>query len=69
MSGKEFRVIRLPELLTTIGLTRSTVDNFLSKKSPHYDATFPKPIKLGGRAIGWLESEVIEWIQSRIDAR
>ena len=27
---------------------------------------FPQAIKLGGRAIGWLESEVIEWINDRV---
>lgn len=29
---------------------------------------FPKPIKLGERASGWIESEVREWIEDRIYA-
>jgi prophage regulatory protein len=28
---------------------------------------FPKPISLGPRAVGWLESSIDDWIQSRIE--
>lgn len=31
------------------------------------DGTFPKPITLGPRAVGWLESSIDQWIQGRID--
>ena len=30
---------------------------------------FPKPIKLGAKASGWLQSEIDDWIQSRLNAR
>jgi len=30
--------------------------------------TFPKNIKLGPRAVGWLETEIDDWLQSRIQA-
>lgn len=33
------------------------------------NASFPKPIPLGLRAVGWLESEVETWIQSKIAIR
>lgn len=33
------------------------------------DGTFPKPIKLGARAVGWLEQDIAAWQQSRIQAR
>jgi prophage regulatory protein len=29
--------------------------------------TFPKPVSLGGRAVGWLEAEVQQWLQRRIE--
>jgi len=28
---------------------------------------FPRPISLGGRAVGWLEQDIDEWIVSRIE--
>jgi len=61
------RIIKLPELSNQAGVPRSTVYDKLNKKSPRYDATFPRPIKLGARAIGFYESEVQAWIESRRD--
>ena len=59
------RVIRLPETKAQTGLSRSTIYDKLNPKSPRYDATFAKPIKLGARAIGFYEAEVQAWINSR----
>ncbi|MDR0701229.1 MAG: AlpA family transcriptional regulator [Azoarcus sp.] len=28
---------------------------------------FPKPISLGGRAVGWIESEIDEWLAAQIE--
>jgi prophage regulatory protein len=33
------------------------------------EGQFPKPIPLGRRAVGWLESEIAEWQAQRIAAR
>ena len=30
---------------------------------------FPKPIKLAARASGWLQCEIDDWIQERLNAR
>ena len=30
---------------------------------------FPKRVKLGVNRVGWLEEEVLDWLQSRIDER
>ncbi len=30
---------------------------------------FPKRIKLGQCRVGWIEGEVMEWLQERIDSR
>lgn len=30
---------------------------------------FPKRVKLGNCRVGWIEEEVLEWLQIRIDAR
>jgi len=53
------RFIRLPELLRTIPLSRSTI--YAGVK----DGTFPAPYKIGERATAWLESDVNAWIESK----
>lgn len=30
---------------------------------------FPKRVQLGSNRVGWVEGEVLEWLQKRIDAR
>jgi prophage regulatory protein len=55
------RVIRLPEVRLRTGLSRSSI--YLALKQN----MFPKPISLGIRSVGWLESEVDLWISIRIE--
>ena len=33
------------------------------------DGKFPKRVKLGQSRVAWVESEVMEWVQKRIDER
>jgi prophage regulatory protein len=30
---------------------------------------FPKRVKLGNNRVGWIEQEILDWLQERIDAR
>lgn len=30
---------------------------------------FPKRVRLGNNRVGWVEAEVLDWLQARIDAR
>lgn len=53
------RVLRRPEVETRTGLSRSTIYAMIS------DGTFPKPIRLGKRAVGWPETCIQEWIEDR----
>ena len=62
-------VLRLPEVISRTGLSRSTVYNKLDKKSPNYDPSFPRQAKLGERAVGWDEEELDLWIRSQLSAR
>ena len=55
-------ILRLPAVKASTGLSRSTI--YLRVAA----GTFPKPVGLGGRAVGWLEAEVQEWLQRRIEA-
>lgn len=53
-------ILRLPDVTARTGLGRSMI--YLRMK----EGSFPKSIKLGGRAMGWLESEVEEWIECMV---
>ena len=57
------RILRLEEVKRLTGLSRSTVYELMSK------GNFPKSVKLGQHSVGWLEAEVIEWINHLLDAR
>ncbi|WNZ85076.1 AlpA family transcriptional regulator [Pseudomonas sp. P108] len=57
------RIIRLKEVMDLTGLARSTIYKFVSVD------LFPKPISLGDRCVGWLESEVHDWILIKIKER
>ena len=54
------RFLRRPEVVFRTGLSRSTI------KVRMREGCFPRPVLLGGRAVGWIEAEVDEWIRERI---
>ncbi|EHI9240699.1 MULTISPECIES: AlpA family transcriptional regulator [Vibrio] len=57
------RFLRLQDVMSLTGLGRSTIYKFMDED------IFPKTIPLGGRAVGWLESEIEEWMESRLALR
>ena len=56
------RVLRLPRVQARTGLSRSTIYERVA------DVSCPKPVRLGVRAIGWIEVVVDEWIRQPIAA-
>ena len=54
------QILRLYEVTDRTGIARSTIYARIS------DGSFPKPIKLGLRSVGWLENEINEWISDQI---
>ena len=52
--------IRRKQVEMRTGLSRSTIYQYVK------DGTFPRPILLGPRAVGWLESDVSGWITDRV---
>ena len=56
------QILRLPAVKAQTRLSRNTIYLRVSQGS------FPSPISLGDRAVGWIESEVQEWIQRQIDS-
>ena len=57
------RLIRLREVMAKTGLSRSYVYALAQK------GQFPQPVKLTERSSAWVQAEVQEWIDSRIQAR
>lgn len=61
--GKPTKIIRLPAVIERVGLQRTAIYERIA------EGTFPKPVPLGGHAVGWVEAEVQEWIDGRIELR
>jgi len=59
-SQTKHRFIRISEVKSTTGLSRSHIYDLISK------GAFPRQYKLGERASGWLESEVSDWVELKI---
>ena len=67
------RFIRLPEVLSRTGYGITSIYRKME------DGSFPRSVKLGGppvdpeafdcRAVAWIEDEVEQWIDSRIEER
>jgi|TARA_B100000959_G_scaffold132498_1_gene138891 prophage regulatory protein len=55
-------ILRLPAVKARTGLSRSTIYLRIS------EGRFPKAISLGGRAVGWIEAEVNDWLNQQIKA-
>jgi prophage regulatory protein len=55
-------ILRLPQVISEVGLSRSAIYQRITEDS------FPKSINLGGRAVGWLASDIQGWIKSRLAA-
>lgn len=55
-------IIRMHELIQKLRIGRSSIYDKMDPKSTRYDSTFPKPVKLGKAAMGWIESEIDSWV-------
>jgi prophage regulatory protein len=60
-NGMPRKILRLPVVLDRTGLSRSTVYLRVT------EGRFPRPVSLGARAVGWIETEVEEWIARQIE--
>ena len=56
-------VIRFPAVKSRCGISRSNIYQQINQ------GTFPKPIRLGERAVGWLTSDIDEWLSRQIEQR
>ena len=61
-------IIRLPEVMKHVGLSRATIYRRMK------DGSFPKQVQLStsdarGAPVGWSSAEVMAWIESNKNAR
>ena len=49
----------LPEVKAKTGFGRSTIYALMAS------GEFPRSIRIGARAVGWLESDIDQWIETR----
>ena len=52
------RIVRRDEVSRLTGLARATIYKKVS------DGSFPAPIRLGARSVGWRLSDIIAWLQA-----
>ncbi len=57
------KFLRLKEVMAITALSRSSIYKFMSEER------FPQTISLGDRAVAWLESEVEEWMEEKLQHR
>ena len=54
-------ILRLPAVKARTGLSRSTIYQRVA------EGNFPKPVNLGKRAVGWLESEISQHLAALVE--
>ena len=63
-------ILRRKQVEVRTGLSRSSIYARLRqnpKRPGDYDPTFPKPISVGAKAVGWIEAEINEWLAAQVE--
>ncbi|NOZ94935.1 MAG: AlpA family transcriptional regulator [Acidobacteria bacterium] len=56
------RLLRIDQVSELVALKRAAIYQYMA------EGTFPRPVKIGKRAVAWRESDIQEWIRSRVEA-
>jgi len=62
MSNLSQKLLRLPQVKATTGLSKSTIYARIA------EGTFPKQIPIGPRLVVWVESDIQSWIAEQVSA-
>lgn len=63
-------ILRRKQVQARTGLSRSTIYSRLKpnpKRPGDFDPTFPKPVSLGAKSVGWVESEIEAWLSAQVE--
>lgn len=63
------KIISIKDVTELTGLSRSTIYEMVNPRSKYFDASFPKKVSLTINRVGWVASEINQWIESRIALR
>jgi prophage regulatory protein len=62
-TGVKIKLLRRPDVEAMTGLRRSSIYEMMQEN------TFPKPVQLNKRMVGWVESEIEDWLEEKIADR
>ncbi len=57
------QMLKLPDVSQITRLSRSSIYSFIQK------GEFPAPVKIGNKAVAWLDHEIHAWIETRAQKR
>ncbi len=63
-------IIRRKEVEARTGLSRSSIYARIKpnpKRPREFDPTFPKPVSIGAKSVGWIAAEIEAWIAAKIE--
>lgn len=63
MDKQKEKILGLPAVMEQLSVSRATVYRMMDS------GRLPKPIKLGLRSVGWLESDISQFIENQVNAR
>lgn len=59
MNQSKLKILRLKQVLDILGICKTSLYNLIESNK------FPKQIRITERTVGWLESDIREWIEER----
>lgn len=62
MANLNQKLIRLPEVKATTGLSKSTIYARIA------EGTFPRQVPIGPRLVVWVNSDIQNWINDQVSA-
>ena len=58
---EQITILRFPQVKARVGKSRSSIYAAIS------EGTFPQPISLGPRSVGWLQEKIQSWLSARVE--
>lgn len=57
---KALVILRRRQTEQRVGLSRTTIYDYIKA------GRFPAPVRIGDRAVGWVESEIDDWLSAQV---